>query len=55
MFPSLCLSAAGPDFEDTACAAGFSDALTDTLEGEYQVRFFILEAMGALENLLHRE
>ena len=55
VFPSLCLPAAGEDFEDTAAGAGFSESLIATLEGaeEYEVRFFLLDALGHLENLIH--
>ena len=54
-FPSLCLSATTEDFEATAAGAGFSDALTGTLTGEYEVRFYLLDLLGQLENFLHRE
>ena len=57
MFPNLCLPAAGESFQDVACDVGLSEALTDTLAGEegYEIRFFLLDAIGSLENLLHRE
>ena len=57
VFPSLCLPATSEGFEDVACGAGFSETLTDTLTGEdgYEVRFFLLDALGSVENLLHRE
>ena len=56
VFPSLCLPATAEGFEETASCAGFSDSLTATLEGEedYEIRFWILDAMGRLENFLHR-
>ena len=56
VFPSLCIPATSEGFEDTAAGAGFPDALTGALEGEkgYEVRFFLLDAMGSLENLLHK-
>ena len=55
VFPSLCLPAAGEDFADTAAGAGFPETLTGALEGEqdYEVRFFLLDALGRLENLIH--
>ena len=55
VFPTLCYSAAGEEFEDTAAGAGFSDSLTDTLEGKdgYELRFFLLDVLGKLENLLY--
>ena len=55
VFPSLCLPATTEGFEEVACGAGFSDTLTDTLEGEHEIRFFFLDALGAVENFLHRE
>jgi stage II sporulation protein R len=54
VFPQLCLPAVSEDFEDTAAGAGFSDSLTGALEGEYQVRFFLLDCLGWLENFLFR-
>ena len=52
-FPGLCLPATSDGFEAEAAGAGFSDSLTDTLSGEedYQVRFFLLDALGKLENM----
>ena len=57
VFPSLCVPATADGFENAACGAGFSEALTQTLSGTegYEVRFFLLDAIGSLENLLHRE
>ena len=56
VFPSLCLSATAEGFEKTASCAGFPDSLTAALEGEegYELRFFLLDALGYLENFLHR-
>ena len=56
VFPSLCIPATSEGFEETASCAGFSDSLTATLEGAegYELRFWILDAMGRLENFLHR-
>ena len=57
VFPSLCLPAAGEDFQAAAAGAGFSEALTDTLTGEEgcELRFFLLDLLGKTENLLFRE
>ena len=51
VFPTLCLPATTEGFADTAAGAGFSDSLTGALTGEteYQVRFFLLDALGKLE------
>lgn len=56
VFPSLCMPATSEGFEDVAAGAGFSDELLATLEGEegYEVRFFLLDALGRLENILHK-
>ena len=57
VFPSLCLSAAGEGFEDVAAGAGFPEALNSALTGEagYEVRFFLLDALGQLENIFFLE
>lgn len=54
VFPSLCLPATSEGFEEVACGAGFSDTLTDTLEGNHEIRFFVLDVLGSVENFLHR-
>ncbi len=53
-FPQLCLPATASGFETQAVGAGFSEELTHTLTGEepYEVRFFLLDALGKLENTL---
>lgn len=52
-FPSLCLPATTSGFEDTAVEAGFSETMTKTLSGEdCQLRFYLLDALGRLENKL---
>ena len=52
-FPGLCLPATSDGFEAEAVGAGFSDSLTGSLTGEepYEVRFFLLDALGKLENM----
>ena len=52
VFPQLCLPAVSEDFDAEAAGAGFSDGLTGALEGEYQVRFFVLDCLGWLEKIL---
>ena len=54
-FPSLCLPATTEGFEAVAAGAGFSRDLTDTLTGEYEVRFLLLDLVGQIENFLHKE
>ena len=56
VFPSLCMPAAGENFNDTAAGAGFSNGLSDTLKEEepYQVRFFLLDLLGKVQNFFHQ-
>lgn len=56
-FPALCLPATAEGFEDVAVGAGFSNALSDTLTGQsgYTLRFFLLDAMGTIENMFLAE
>lgn len=51
-FPTLCLSATTEEFQDAAVGAGFSDVLAETLTEEHEVRFFFLDQLGKLENIL---
>ena len=55
VFPSLCMPQTAQGFEAVAVGAGFSDDLTDTLTGEYEVRFLLLDLLGQVENFFHRE
>ena len=52
VFPSLCLPAAGANAADVAVGAGFSDSLSGAITGRegYQVRFFLLDWLGKIEN-----
>lgn len=54
VFPTMCFAATSQELDAVAAGAGFSDTLTGTLTGEYEVRFFFLEALGRLENMFHR-
>lgn len=56
-FPGLCLPATAAGFEDAASCAGLSDGLTATLEEKdgYEIRFWLLDAIGQLEIFLHQE
>ena len=47
VFPQLCV---GEDFVETASVAGLSPELTGTLEGEYELRFWLLEKLGEVKN-----
>jgi len=57
VFPALCVGATVSEFEETARCAGLPDHLTGALAGEetYEARFLILDALGRLENFLHKE
>ncbi len=52
IFPSLCLQASTQQVSQTASCAGMSQSLQSTITGEegYEVRFFLLECLGKLEN-----
>ena len=54
-FPALCVGATVEDFEQTALCAGLSEPLAETLAGEtdYEVRFFLLDVLGKLENFVY--
>lgn len=56
VFPSLCMPKTADDFASAAVGAGFSDSLTETVSNEegYEVRFFILDCLGRLQNLFHK-
>ena len=53
VFPSLCLPATAKDFKTISASSGFSDGLTNTLQRSdgYEIRFFILDCFGKLENI----
>ena len=51
-FPTLCIPATSQGFEEVAAGAGFSETLTETLEGEYEIRFYLLDLLGRVEGIL---
>ncbi len=51
-FPTLCIPATSEGFEEVAAGAGFPETLTETLEGEYEIRFYLLDLLGRLEGIL---
>ena len=57
VFPTLCLGATSAEMKDTAVSAGFDENLADTLtvEDGYELRFFLLDCLGMLENFFHLE
>ena len=54
-FPALCTSATTDGFEAAAETAGMDDSLSGTLSGDYQLRFYLLDALGRLENFCLRD
>lgn len=57
VFPALCVGATVEEFEESAQCSGLSDGMITALsaDGDYEVRFFVLDAIGRLENFLHKE
>ena len=55
VFPSFCLSVTSSEYYEVAAASGFDDTMTKTLAGEpvYEIRFFLLDCIGRLENLFY--
>ncbi len=53
VFPSLCLGAVSE--EALEAGAGFSEELTGTITGEpeYELRFYLLDCLGQLQNFFH--
>lgn len=51
VFPQLCLSATSEKFVEMS---NFSDELNGTLTGEYELRFWLLDKLGQIENFFHR-
>ena len=47
VFPQLCM---GEDFVETASVAGVDEELSGTLEGDREIRFWLLEKWGELKN-----
>ena len=54
VFPTLCAGATTQELEAVATGAGFSDSLTGAIAQKdgYEVRFFFLDMLGKLENIL---
>ena len=56
VFPTLCLGATAEELDAVAAGAGFSCSLTGAITGEadYEIRFYFLDLLGKLENLVSR-
>ena len=52
VFPQLCVPATAEEFVETASVSDFSQSLTGTLTGEYELRFWLLDKLGQLQNFL---
>ncbi len=57
VFPALCSGKNREEFADTAAGSGFEEPLTGSLQGErtYEIRFFLLDWLGRLQNFFHRD
>lgn len=55
VFPELCSGATSAEFVETAKLEGMDEALAVSLTGDYEIRFWILDQLGKLENFLHRD
>ena len=57
VFPSLCLGATSQVFCEDAVRAGMDPGLAGSLSdtGQVQIRFFLLDCLGKLENFFHAE
>lgn len=54
VFPQLCMGATCEEFTQTASMNNMPQSLTKSLTGDYEIRFWILDKLGELENFLHR-
>ncbi len=54
VFPSLCVPNTVETFNDMAKESGINDQLSGALSGQdsYKIRFFLLDCLGKLENIL---
>jgi len=55
VFPTLCQPCTTDGFSSIAISAGFNSDLTATLAGsdDYELRFFLLDCLGKIENFLY--
>ena len=50
VFPGLCLTQKGENIQEVST---FSDTLNDTITGKYEIRFWLLDQLGRIENFFH--
>lgn len=55
VFPNLCLPATTEEFAEVSSMEGMPDSLSGALTGDYEIRFWVLDKIGELENFLHRD
>lgn len=55
VFPALCNTSNAADFQDLAVASGFETGLADTISNKnsLNIRFFLLDCIGRIENIFH--
>ncbi len=53
-FPALCMPTTTEDFHATAVEAGLQENLVETISDEqYEIRFFLLDCLGKIENFFY--
>ncbi len=53
-FPALCMPTTTEDFRATAVEAGLQENLVETISNEqYEIRFFLLDCLGKIENFFY--
>lgn len=50
VFPELCYGASSQEFVEAASTSEISGSLTGALTGEYEIRFWLLDKLGQLQN-----
>lgn len=55
VFPALCAGATREAFAQMAQLQGMEPGLVSSLTGEYELRFWLLDQLGKLENFFHRD
>ncbi len=53
VFPQLCMGATSEEFTETANMHDMPATLTKTLTGDYEIRFWVLDKLGEIENFVH--
>lgn len=55
VFPSFCVPSSSEQFQTTAVSSGFDQVMVNTLSNDsgYEVRFFLLDCIGRIENFFN--